>query len=56
MSDLLTPKEAARTLKISERQLRRLKIRKVYIGRLPRYRPEVIAAYVDKAEKRGKAA
>lgn len=56
MTLLLTPKQAAAMLAISERQLRRLKIKRVYIGRLPRYRPETIAAYADKAEKRGKAA
>jgi excisionase family DNA binding protein len=45
---LLTQSEVAALLKVSTRTVRRLRIRRVKVGRSTRYRPADVQRYIDK--------
>jgi excisionase family DNA binding protein len=45
--NLLTPQEAAKLLKVSERTLRRLKLPRVKLGKQYRYRPADIDGFIN---------
>lgn len=47
MSEILTRQEAAEFLRISVRQLDRLKLPRFYIGRLSRYSKATLHAFID---------